>query len=91
MHAFDLFVDTGEPLRDIALDIGCQRRQAELDRCRQPRVGAEGRHRVGRQWRLVRRIAAEQRPTRLSAANRPGSSAGNVSGCVERVMSKRNS
>ena len=56
MHAFDLFVDTGEPLRDIPLDIGCERRQAELDPGRQPRVGAEGRDRVRRQWRLVRRM-----------------------------------
>ena len=33
MHAFDLFVDTGESLRDIPLDIGCKGRQAEFDPC----------------------------------------------------------
>ena len=70
MHAADAFIDGGETPRDILVDLGRQRRQAEFDGRRNPRVRAEGRDGIGRQKRLVRRVRG--RAKRHKAKRREG-------------------
>jgi len=55
MHAAHALVDRRQPPRNILLDVGRQRPQAEFDAGRDPRLRGKRRYRIGSQSRLVRR------------------------------------